>query len=86
VLAYAFVSDHFEQSGDLISGFLPLFAPAIERHAGELFNPAIFCEDLNTLFGIKMNPLAAEALAPRLAVTGLLTVEQSTPSHVQYGV
>jgi hypothetical protein len=83
-MTFAFVRECFEATGDLVLGMVPLFAPAIKRRAGKVFDPGQFSSDLADIFGLKMNPLAAEDLAPRLAKAGLLINRAPGESSTQY--
>lgn len=71
LVTFAFVRDAL-QSGDIVAGLFPLFAPAIKRRHGKTFDPAVFAKDLEELCGLAVHPYIIEDWAPRMAQHELL--------------
>jgi hypothetical protein len=72
LLAFAYVADHFSNTGDIGQGLLALFAPVIAKRAGGKFVAEEFAADVKEMYDIEMHPYVAEAFAPRLAAAGYL--------------
>jgi hypothetical protein len=72
LLAFAYVADRFEQTGDIATGLLVLFAPVIAKRSGKTFDAQQFVEDVREMYDIEMHPYVAEDFAPRLAASGYL--------------
>ena len=72
LLTFAFVADSFQKSGDITSGFDPLFAPILNKYKGSTFDPTQFAKEVSETWGVKMHPYVALDLAPKLARHGLL--------------
>lgn len=84
LIHYAFVHNEFSRTGDVLKGLLPLFAPIINKYNGKRFDPIVFCSELNELYGIEMNPYAAEELAFKLCDYGALTKEELPNKTCQF--
>lgn len=84
LITFAFVADEFTKTGDITRGLLPLFAPLINKRAGQPFEPAKFASDVSTAYGLTFHPYVAEALAPRLADAGYLAVTSITNGSASY--
>jgi hypothetical protein len=76
-VTFAFVRDAILQRGDIVSGLFPLFAPAIKRRTGQVFEPSVFARDLDELCGLSVHPYIIEDWAPRLAQQGFLIAEDT---------
>lgn len=72
LLMYAFIKEKFEQTGDIVSGLIPLFAPIVKQNAHSDFDSVQFSKSVDQYYGIKMHPYVAQDWAPRLAAAGLL--------------
>jgi hypothetical protein len=84
LVTFAFVRDRWEQTGDIINGLVPLFAPVIKERANEKFIPEVFAADLDKIFGLRMTSLAVQDLAPRLCAAGLLVPVEATTGVERY--
>ncbi|WP_429106311.1 hypothetical protein [Aeromonas allosaccharophila] len=84
LIHYAFVHNEFSRTGDVLKGLLPLFYPIINKYNEKKFDPVVFCNELNELYGIEMNPYAAEELAFKLCDYGVLTKEDLPNKTCQF--
>jgi hypothetical protein len=84
LIHYAFVHNEFSRTGDVLKGLLPLFSPIIKKYNEKKFDPIVFCNELNELYGIEMNPYAAEELAFKLCDYGVLTKEELPNKTCQF--
>jgi hypothetical protein len=71
LVTFAFVREALEK-GDIVAGLFPLFAPAIKRRSGKIFDPQVFARDLDELYSLAVPPFVIEDWAPRMAQAGLL--------------
>src|SRR5437899_2912863 len=74
LITFAFVRERIEQTGDMVSGLVPLFAPIIKERSGQIFDANLFAKDLNKFYGILVSPLIVKDMEPRLAKAKLLEV------------
>jgi hypothetical protein len=84
LITFAYIKDTFDQTGDIALGLMPLFEPIMSRHVDEVFDPNVFSAEVNRFYGLRISPLAAEALAPRLAAAKLLREEPEPGGLVKY--
>ncbi|WP_154199972.1 hypothetical protein [Vibrio navarrensis] len=49
---FAMVHEKFAQTGDIVTGLLPLFSPILEGKQGLEFDPMSFCDDVRKMYGI----------------------------------
>lgn len=84
LLAFAYISDRFSQSGDIGDGLLKLFAPVIAKRAGQRFSPETFATDVLEMYDIEMHPYVAEDFAPRLAAAGYLVETANFAQNAAY--
>ena len=84
LLAFAYISDRFEKTGDLGEGLLRFFAPVIAKRAGKRFVPEQFATDVLEMYDIDMHPYVAEGFAPRLAAAGYLVETLNFNDSVAY--
>lgn len=73
---FAMVHEKFAQTGDIVTGLLPLFSPILEGKEGDEFDPVTFCDDVRNTYGIEMHPYVAEDLSTKLVENGILTVDK----------
>ena len=71
LVTFAFVRDAM-QSGDIVAGLVPLFAPVINRRKGQVFDPQVFSRDLDELCGFQ-NLLSTNQMDAR---NGLYSLEE----------
>lgn len=74
---FAMVHEKFAQTGDIVTGLLPLFSPILEGKQGLEFDPMSFCDDVRKMYGIEMHPYVAEDLSKKLVDNGVLAIEKS---------
>ncbi|MDP2591692.1 hypothetical protein Q8W41_19550 [Vibrio splendidus] len=74
---FAMVHEKFAQTGDIVTGLLPLFSPILEGKEGLEFDPMSFCDDVRNMYGIEMHPYVAEDLSNKLVDNGILEIEKS---------
>lgn len=74
---FAMVHEKFAQTGDIVTGLLPLFSPILEGKEGLEFDPMSFCDDVRKTYGIEMHPYVAEDLSEKLIDNGVLEIEKS---------
>ncbi|TRN25021.1 hypothetical protein [Vibrio furnissii] len=74
---FAMVHEKFAQTGDIVTGLLPLFSPILEGKEGLEFDPMSFCDDVRKMYGIEMHPYVAEDLSKKLVDNGVLAIEKS---------
>lgn len=86
LVAFAYVSEAFEQTGDIAVGLVELFAPLLAEDRGKRFDPERFVDRVKDVLDIEMHPYAAETLIPRLAERGYLTERAHTGDFVEYVV
>jgi hypothetical protein len=84
LLAFAYISDRFSQTGDIGDGLLKLFAPVIAKRAGRRFVPEEFAADVLEMYDIEMHPYVAEDFAPRLAAAGYLIETANFAQNAAY--
>lgn len=72
LLTFAFVSQEFAKSGDVIQGLMPLFTPIFAEMSGNIFSPQAFSEKVEAFYGLRMHPYVAEDWVPRFEAAGLL--------------
>jgi len=66
LIAFAFLAEKFEETGDLAQGLMPLFAPIISKHEGQEFSAEDFSEDVSNYYGIRVHPWAVQDWLSRL--------------------
>ena len=66
------MADSFQKTGDLTSGFDPLFAPILNKNKGEAFNPEVFAKEVSETWGLQMHPYVALDIVPKHVRQGLL--------------
>lgn len=66
LIAFAFLAERFEETGDIAQGLMPLFAPIIEIREGMEFVPKEFANDISEYYGIKVHPWVVEDWLIRL--------------------
>ncbi|MEO2278854.1 hypothetical protein [Pseudoalteromonas pernae] len=71
---FALVQEKYAETGDIISGLLPLFTPILAGKEGQEFSPQKLCEGINEAYGLQVHPYVAEELAPKLASSGVLRI------------
>lgn len=84
LIAYAFLAQARQVSGDLLSGLTPIFKPIARDRIGQRFNPVEFSEVAKNLYGIEIHPWAVDDLAPRLEKAGLLSKNKVSISGEEY--
>lgn len=72
LIAFAFLAEKFEQTGDIAQGLMPLFAPIIREHEGKEFSASSFATGISEYYGIKVHPWAVEDWLGRLEKEGLV--------------
>ncbi|WP_019276319.1 hypothetical protein [Vibrio coralliilyticus] len=78
---FAMVHEKFAQSGDIVTGLLPLFSPILEGKEGLEFDAITFCSDVRKMYGIEMHPYVAEDLSEKLVENGVLAIEKKGRSE-----
>lgn len=66
LIAFAFLAEKFEQTGDIVQGLMPLFSPIIAELEGKEFSGDEFAERLSNYYGIKVHSWAVEDWLSRL--------------------
>jgi hypothetical protein len=72
LIAFAFVKEEFDRTGDLVRGLMPLFEPIFASMAGQAFNPQKFCDAVRAAYGLHLNVLVAEDWVSRFEHAGYL--------------
>ena len=72
LLTFAFVKQEFEQTGDLLRGFMPLFAPIFSSLGESIFDPREFTSKVESFYGLRMHPYVAEDWIPRFEDAGFI--------------
>jgi hypothetical protein len=78
LIAFAYVQEDYQRTGDITKGLMPLFAPIIHDQAGDIFVAAEFAKKVQEKYDIAMRPIVAESLIPKLVESGLLTKEEQS--------
>lgn len=78
LIAFAYVQEAYQKSGDITTGLMPLFAPIIHARSGQVFDSTDFAKAVQEKYDIAMRPIVAESLIPKLVETGLLTREEKS--------
>jgi len=73
LIAFAYVQEDYQKTGDITKGLMPLFAPIIHDQAGSIFDASEFAKKVQDKYDIAMRPIVAESLIPKLVESGLLT-------------
>jgi hypothetical protein len=84
LIAYAFLAQATQVSGDLLSGLAPVFKPIARSRVGQRFNPFEFSEVAKKLYGIEIHPWAVDDLAHRLEKAGLLARNKIAKTGEEY--
>lgn len=69
LIAFAFLADKFDQTGDIVQGLMPLFEPLVRARAGQPFNPAELAKALSDYYGMNVHPWAIEDWIRRLLLS-----------------
>ncbi|MDP3296136.1 MAG: hypothetical protein Q8N09_00835 [Thermodesulfovibrionia bacterium] len=80
LIAFAYVQEAYQKSGDITTGLMPLFAPIIHARSGQIFNPTDFAKAVQEKYDIAMRPIVAESLIPKLVEASLLKKEKGDGS------
>jgi hypothetical protein len=78
LIAFAYVHEDYQKTGDITKGLMPLFAPIIHSMSGCVFNAANFAKAVQSKYDISMRPIIAESLVPKLVDSGLLIKEEKS--------
>lgn len=78
LIAFAYVHEDYQKTGDITKGLMPLFAPIIHDMAGRVFDATDFAKAVQGKYDIAMRPIVAESLIPKLVESGLLTKEEKS--------
>jgi len=84
LVAFAFVKESIDNTGDFVQGLVPLFTPIVREFEGNDFSPIEFSEALNRLYGLLVRPEVIEDWARRLADHGLLHPVEEDGEIVRY--
>jgi len=84
LISYALSSHSMAHGNDYFQALLPLFAPIIVAHHGELFEPKLFCKELGKVYGLHINEHVAENFIDPMARAGLLEKTSDTQRHRVY--
>ena len=84
LIAYAFLSQGIYGSDDRLSGLLPLFEPVVTELKGQIFDPAVLAERVNSFYPWSINSDVAENLVPRFQAVGWLTQVISEDGHALF--
>lgn len=78
LIAFAYVHEDYQKTGDITKGLMPLFAPIIHSMSGNVFDAATFAKAVQSKYDIAMRPIIAESLVPNLVDSGLLIKEEKS--------
>jgi hypothetical protein len=78
LIAFAYVHEDYQKTGDITKGLMPLFAPIIHKMTGSVFNATDFAKAVQSKYDIPMRPIIAESLVPSLVDSGLLIKEEKS--------
>ena len=76
LIAFAYIHEDYQKTGDIMKGLMPLFAPIIHERSGLVFNASEFAKAVQEKYDIAMRPIVAEGLIPKLVESELLTKEE----------
>ena len=79
LVAFAFVQEEYEKTGDISSGLMKLFVPVLSGYPNRIFEPHQFAKQVESFFDIPMTKLAAEGLIPKLLEADLIYKESGAP-------
>lgn len=83
LVAFAFVQEEYQRTGDLLAGVMPLFAPILVDRISRVFDPQEFASEVQARYGIPMPQIAAEGIADRLLASKYLFRDDSDTSVVR---
>lgn len=72
LIAFAFVKEEFDRTGDIVRGLMPLFEPIFGSMAGSPFDPRKFSEQVKSYYGLHINVLVVEDWVTRFEQSGFL--------------
>lgn len=84
LIAYAYLAQTKRDDGDLVSGLMPIFKPIAKELAGKTFDPHQFADLARKHFGLKVNPLVAQDLKPRLERAGIIEKKFLTKTEFEH--
>jgi len=84
LISFAYLAQATRSEDDLLSGITSIFKPIAKVKAGQIFNPAEFCETINEMYGLKIHPWAAEDLIPRLVANEVIIEQKVSDDVKQY--
>ena len=84
LIAYAFLAQTTRNSGDLLSGLVPIFKPIAKKYSGNAFDPGLFSSELGEIYGLDVNTKAVEDFIPRLEAAGVITNIGKDKEYPQY--
>lgn len=76
-VTYAFVAKAFGEAKGALHGLTPLFAAAIDAHAGQLLESSAIASTLNEMFDLDVSPLVVEGMVPALLAEGVVEAVSS---------
>lgn len=79
LIAFAFVERAYAETGDIVAGLLPLFAPVLAKYTNERFDAERFANDVQATFDLPMRPIVAGGLIEKLAAAKLLYLDPAEP-------
>jgi hypothetical protein len=84
VISYAYLAQASRDENDLLGGITSIFKPIAKEFSGEIFEAEAFCHLVDDLYGLKINPWAAQDLIGRLESHGLLIEHKVVDGVKQY--
>jgi hypothetical protein len=84
VISYAYLAQASRDENDLLGGITSIFKPIAKEFSGEIFEAETFCNLVDELYGLKINPWAAQDLIGRLESHGLLIEHKIVDGVKQY--
>lgn len=72
LIAFAFVKEEFDRTGDIVRGLMPLFEPIFASMAGNPFDPRKFSDQVKLSYGLHINVLVVEDWVTRFEQSGFL--------------
>jgi len=84
LVAFAYVQEEYNKTGDIINGLMPIFAPIIHNWSGKKFDSNKFAKKVQSKYDISMSPIVVKSLIPNLVQAGLLVEEEQSEFHAIY--